>query len=124
MLGAVGRVTDGPRRTVNTAARVAARAAQGRPHRATNRGANAAVGTDLETPEGWPCPVDGCEKVSNSRTGLASHVRHVHGISLAEVIGAPTPYLCPDCPRAFSHRQGLGAHRRSAHGAASGSGAA
>jgi hypothetical protein len=139
MLTAVGRVTDGPRKRVtrdvesrtaaNAAARVAARNAQ-ESHTAprtgrTNVGANAPVGTELETAEGFPCPVDGCDKVPATRVGLMSHLKHYHdGLSLAEATGAPMPYPCQDCDRRFSHAQGLAAHRRSAHGVAGGSGAA
>jgi hypothetical protein len=124
MLNAVGRVTDGPRRKMATAARKAARTdAQARTaptaHEATrapNRGLNTAVPAN-ETAEGFPCPVDGCGKVPATRKALMLHLRHSHdGMSLAEAMGAPLPYECPDCDRAFSHVQGLGAHRRSAHG--------
>jgi len=125
MLEEVGRVTDGPRRKVATAARKAARNA-GEAHTAprNNTGMNAAVSA-TETAEGFPCPMDGCGRVPRNRVALMSHLRHFHdGISLAEATGAPLPYACPDCDRRFSHAQGLGAHRRAAHGPASGSGAA
>jgi hypothetical protein len=99
MLGAIGRQTDGPRRRA-TAARESTREARA-------HGAH-------------PCPVDGCGKVSSTSNGLQTHVRHDHGMTMAEAMGEPLPYACdsPACLRAFSTPQGLGAHRKSVHGIA------
>ena len=126
MLDEVGRVTDGPRRRMATAARKAAR---------TNGQARTAPGvhrsgrvypSPVEAPhtaEGYPCPL-GCGKMARSRKALMSHLRAYHdGMSLAEATGQPLPYPCPDCPRKFSHATGLGAHRKAAHGYVSPSGA-
>jgi hypothetical protein len=129
MLDAVGRVTDGPRRKVATAARKEARNAQEahtapRRHPSTNQGRNAPVQASA-TAEGFPCPVEGCTKVPKTRPGLISHLRTYHdGLSLAEATGAPMPHACPECGRMFSHVQGMGAHRRNVHGVAGASGAA
>lgn len=119
MLDAAGRVTDGPRRKAPTAARNTPRTdvqAHAAPT-ATRGGAMAPVAV-AHTPEGWPCPVDGCGKVSATRAGLQTHVRAYHQMSLAEATGAPLPYACDvaGCDRRFSHVQGLAAHRRNGHG--------
>lgn len=123
MLDAVGRVVDGPRRKVATAARKAARrdaqGPAGPPAHAAPRPSKYGL-PPVEAPhtaEGYPCPVEGCGKLPATRKALMSHLQHYHdGLSLAEATGQPTPYACPDCERRFSHPTGLGAHRRAAHG--------
>lgn len=62
------------------------------------------------------CPE--CGHQAPNKSALASHARHMHSTSVAELTGEPTPYVCPECQRQFSRPQGLGAHRRSVHGVA------
>lgn len=64
-----------------------------------------------------PCPVEGCPAVPSTETSLRSHLRQHHdGLTLAEALGEPLPYQCPECERRFSMPQGMGAHRKSVHG--------
>lgn len=107
MLGAVGRVVDGPRKP--SKAPTAARRDGARPT------GPAPLAAPQDASGGYPCPM--CEKVSRNRKSLMSHLRANHdGMSLAEAMGQPLPFPCPDCQRKFSHATGLGAHRRAAHG--------
>lgn len=111
MLDQVGRRTGGTKAS-------AARTATASPKVHTS---GPAPVESRHTAEGWPCPMDGCDKAPQTRAGLMSHLRTQHdGISLAEATGQPLPYACPECDRKFSHPTGLGAHRRAAHGVKSG----
>jgi hypothetical protein len=68
-------------------------------------------------PEEWlDCPAPGCNHRSPNKNALGSHVRSMHDTTLAELLGAPTPFKCPDCDRAFTAPQGLGVHRQRVHG--------
>ena len=120
MLDAVGRVTEGPRRKVATAARRAARTAA-QAHAAPR--ARPEAHSPVEAPhtaEGWPCPVEGCGKVPRTRNGLASHLRGMHdGLTIAAATGQPERFVCPECGFRSARAQGLGAHRRAAHGVVS-----
>lgn len=110
MLDAVGRVTQGPRRKVATAARKAARTAGG------------AIAAPRVTPDGaeaHTCPVEGCDYPgAPSRGTVASHVKRVHGMTLPEAEGQPLTHACPECDFRTSAPQGLAAHRRTVHGVA------
>ena len=106
MLGAVGRVTEGPRRGMPTAARKAAREAA-QAHRAP------------EDQRGVPCPLEDCDSVLANESSRAAHMRQQHGMSIAAALGQPEPYGCPDCDFRSARPQGLGAHRRAVHGTAS-----
>lgn len=117
MLDTVGRVTDGPRRKVATAARKAARTA-GQPHRAPEDRPEAHRPVEApRTAEGYPCPMDGCTKVPSTLAALGSHLRANHdGMTIARATGQPEPFKCPECDFTSARAQGLGAHRRAVHG--------
>lgn len=113
LLDEVGRVVDGPRKrrgSKTAAARV----------EAPGRSGGLVEQVDApHTDEGYPCPK--CEKVPRTRKGLMSHLKTYHdGMSLAEALGQPLPYVCPECGRKFSHGTGMGAHRRAIHGVPAG----
>jgi hypothetical protein len=119
MLDAVGRVTEGPRRKVATAARKAARAASPAVTAPDHRPEAHRPVEAPRTAEGYPCPMAGCGKVPTSRSGLATHLRGFHdGMTIAKATGQPEPYACPEpgCGFTSARAQGLGAHRRAAHG--------
>jgi hypothetical protein len=118
MLDAVGRVVDGPRRKVATAARKAARAEAQAHHAPVYRNDAQRPVEAPRTAEGFPCPVDGCGKVPSTHAALSSHLRSFHGTSIAAATGQPEPFQCPECDFSSARPQGLGAHRRSAHGVA------
>lgn len=100
MLGTWGRVIDGPRRLRKP---VVARESKPEP------------GTAHTAPESFPCPVDGCDKVSATETGRGSHLRDIHGTTYAEAAGLPVPFPCPQCDRAFTRAQSLGVHMARKH---------
>lgn len=120
MLGAVGRVAGDPRRKspkASTAPKAAPRTAP-EPHAAPVYRNDAQRPVEApRTAEGYPCPMEGCGKVSSSHSGLAAHLRGFHdGMTIAKATGQPEPYACPDCGFTSARPQGLGAHRRGAHG--------
>lgn len=122
MLGAVGRVTDGPRksRKGGKAARPAAEPMPGSPT-ATLDAKSGSPGHAVNPPRNaqgdYPCPVEGCDQVSISKTGLGTHLRKYHDTTLGEALGLPLPFVCKvaGCGKAFSSPQGLGAHGRAVH---------
>lgn len=60
------------------------------------------------------CPI--CQNTYQHKASMRSHVRNVHGMSLAEAEGeTPTFLTCPDCGDKFTGNQGLASHRRSQH---------
>jgi len=113
MLGAVGRVTDGPRRTRKPAAARESTRTTAAAHTAPHEPPTAGNGSLVPV----PCPVDGCEAVPRNRVALANHLRANHdGMTMARAYGRPEPYECPDCDFRSARPQGLGAHRSAAHG--------
>ena len=63
------------------------------------------------------CPRPDCDGTAKNQDSLASHARHVHGVSLAQLMGKPTPFACEveGCGRAFSTPAGLGRHVTMSH---------
>jgi hypothetical protein len=49
--------------------------------------------------------------LAKPRNALADHGRRKHDKSLAELLGEPLDYVCPECQRPFSTPQGLAIHR-------------
>lgn len=65
----------------------------------------------------FPCPAPECDYSAPSRDALSKHTRGLHGKTIPELTGEPTPYECEaeGCGRSFSSRQGRAVHRRLAH---------
>lgn len=66
-----------------------------------------------EEPTTITCPE--CGTGYASLAAARSHIRTVHGKSLAAVGLAPANFTCDVCGDAFPNRQGLAAHRRMIH---------
>jgi len=116
MLGAVGRVIDGPRKPRKATAARESTPAPASSHAAPTEPANGSM-----VPV--PCPIAGCEAVPANRVALASHLRANHdGMTMAKAYGKPEPYACPEpgCEFRSARPQGLGAHRKAAHGTSGG----
>jgi len=65
----------------------------------------------------WQCPR--CNKSYDTRDKLAAHGRATHELTIAELLGEPTPYVCEDCGSAYGVPQALAVHRTRKHPAAS-----
>lgn len=72
-------------------------------------------GYNDEQDEPLPCPEPECGTEWPTRSALASHVRRVHGKTLAEYEGTPLNFKCGWCPKAFSTRQGQAVHEQRVH---------
>lgn len=66
------------------------------------------------------CPL--CTYVTKAGAGpksvagsLRRHLLETHEQSLEAAVGLPTPFVCPECERAFSRAQGLALHQRRTH---------
>lgn len=62
---------------------------------------------------GGDCPV--CGKSYAYRQSLTSHVRRVHGETLAEASGGALEHACRWCERKFGTPQGVAVHEQRAH---------
>lgn len=111
-LSTIGRQTEGPKRKRAAAAKASSQV-----------GGSAHAAAQVTDDEAWPCPVEGCGKRPATRKALGSHLRQYHdGMSLAQALGEPEPFKCPDCDFTSSRPQGVGAHRSHAHGYVPGEG--
>jgi len=89
---------------------------RGKPKGAAARAAAPAPARTAETE--LACPE--CDYVASTRSILAGHGRRAHGKTIAELLGEPTPFVCPVCEQGFGLAQSLALHQTRTHGGGDG----
>lgn len=84
---------------------------RGKPKGAASRAAAPAPARTAESE--ISCP--DCDHVAASRSNLAAHGRRAHGKTIAELLGEPTPFVCPVCGQGFGLAQSMALHRTRTH---------